>query len=218
MSDFVIVNLMVILFRTIMILLGFGFAYLGYKLFVQGVYERAGELKAAWGDKNLVLKQAAPGTFFALFGVAVIAISIFRGTGLDISEKVSGVRNITKAEEPAREYPKIAELLEKEKLQIEGSWDKAYLELAFLHNLRAIWYQAGVPGESFSSMFHDVLVPILKMKPGQQRGNKMENVKKYLIDSINVHPTANLQSLENLIPLEQFEMTKDSFKGGLGLH
>ena len=67
MSEFVVVNLMVILFRTIMIGLGFGFAYLGYKLFVKGVYERAGELKAAWGDKNLVLKQAAPGTFFALF-------------------------------------------------------------------------------------------------------------------------------------------------------
>jgi hypothetical protein len=194
-----------------------GFAYLGYKLFVQGVYERAGELKAAWGDKNLVLKQAAPGTFFALFGVAVIAISIFRGTGLNISEKVSGFRNIAMEDEVVRKYPIISKLLEEEELQIEGSWDKAYLELAVLHNIRAIWQQTGIPGESFRSMFHDALVPILKQKPSEQRGSNIEGIKKYLLYSINTHPAANPQSLEQN-PLEKFEMTRDAFKAGLGVH
>lgn len=82
MSDFVIVNLFVLLFRTIMVLVGLAFAYLGYSLFKIGVYEKAGELKAAWGDRNLALKQAAPGTFFALFGVIVVGISVMRGADL----------------------------------------------------------------------------------------------------------------------------------------
>jgi hypothetical protein len=82
MSEFVLVNLFVLLFRTVMVLVGFAFAYLGYRLFQSGVYEKAGELKAAWGDRNLALKQAAPGIFFALFGVIVVGISIVRGTDL----------------------------------------------------------------------------------------------------------------------------------------
>ena len=205
MSEFVVVNLMVILFRTIMIGLGFGFAYLGYKLFVKGVYERAGELKAAWGDKNLVLKQAAPGTFFALFGVAVIAISILQGTGLEISEN----SNIPKVSISVQDYPEIKNLLNGEGLKIEGSWEKAQLELAVLHNIRAIWQQSGIPGESFKSMFHDVLVPTLKEKPGADRGRNIGSLRNYLVYSINTQPIVNVQPTE---PAETYKLKK-----GLGV-
>lgn len=84
MSDLVQVTIIVTLFRTALIFVGLSFAYLGYKLFCAGVYEHAGDLRAAWGESNLILKQAAPGTLFALFGVAVIGISMFRGTSAQV--------------------------------------------------------------------------------------------------------------------------------------
>ena len=207
MNEFVVVNLMVILFRTVMIALGFGFAVLGYKLFVKGVYEKAGDLKAAWGDKNLVLKQAAPGTFFAFFGVAVIAISIIRGTGLEISEIqyspqitkstqqnpiaieiLTEIRDSIQANKKIPKYPYIKELLEEESIQIEGSWDKAQHELAVLHNIRAQWQLAGIPKESFISMFQEVLVPILKKEAGAERCKYIGNIKHYLADTLSGRP------------------------------
>jgi hypothetical protein len=71
-------------YRILVVLTGLAFSILGYKLFCRGVYEKAGELKAAWGDRHLILKQAAPGTFFALFGVVIIAGSLWRGFEVDI--------------------------------------------------------------------------------------------------------------------------------------
>jgi hypothetical protein len=75
-------------YRLGTIIVGFAIVHCGYKLFSRGVYEKAGDLRAAWGDKHLLLKQAAPGTFFALFGTAVIIFSLFKGIWFD--RQISG--------------------------------------------------------------------------------------------------------------------------------
>lgn len=54
------------------LLVGFGFAYLGYLLFVKGVFEGGGDWEGAWGEKNILIKRAAPGTIFALLGTAIV--------------------------------------------------------------------------------------------------------------------------------------------------
>ena len=64
--------------------------FMGYRLFTTGVFERAGDLKAAWGENHLELKQAAPGTIFALFGAAILAIAIYKGVSYEQTES-SGV-------------------------------------------------------------------------------------------------------------------------------
>ena len=84
MSEFLRVLLVLILYRSIAIIAGVVVTYLGYKLFVLGIYQKAGELKAGWSGKSLALRQAAPGTFFALFGTAVVVVSLWRG--IDINE------------------------------------------------------------------------------------------------------------------------------------
>lgn len=53
---------------------------------MSGVWGHAGELDAKLGDNKIVLKQAAPGTFFALFGTVIIAFTIVKG--FDIKTKV----------------------------------------------------------------------------------------------------------------------------------
>jgi len=78
-SEFAWSLIVVGIYRSIALIAGILSIYLGYQLFRIGVYEKAGDLKAAWGSNRLVLKQAAPGTFFALFGALVITFGLWKG-------------------------------------------------------------------------------------------------------------------------------------------
>lgn len=70
----------VTLFRLSIIGVGAVSIWLGYRLFVKGIYAAGGgggaELGAKVGETELTLKNAAPGTFFALFGVIVISVML----------------------------------------------------------------------------------------------------------------------------------------------
>jgi len=88
MSEFVQTTMVVAFFRLITVLCGLGALFMGYRLFTLGVYEHAGDLKAAWGDRNLLMKQAAPGTFFALFGAAIVVSGIYAGLGIARTQEI----------------------------------------------------------------------------------------------------------------------------------
>ena len=81
-SNFVVLS--VTLYKVLALLVGFACMYFGYRLFSSGAYKKAGDLSSKWGDKNLVVKQAAPGTFFALFGVIVISIVLLKGLSFEV--------------------------------------------------------------------------------------------------------------------------------------
>ena len=98
MTEFIQGIAVIVLYRIVTIVCGLVIVYLGFVLFRLGVYEKAGELKAVWGTKNLTLKQAAPGTFFALFGACVIAVTVWRG--LDFSS-ISGSNSTIVAASPS---------------------------------------------------------------------------------------------------------------------
>ena len=79
------------LYKVASLCVGWAFGWMGYRLFMAGVWGNAGDLSAKYGDNKLVLKSAAPGTFFALFGTVIIAVTIWQGyelsttTGIDQS-------------------------------------------------------------------------------------------------------------------------------------
>ena len=52
------------------------FCYLGYKLFRLGIWGKAGNMQANFNDFKLVLRSAAPGTFFALFGAVIVVVTL----------------------------------------------------------------------------------------------------------------------------------------------
>lgn len=83
MSEFKHLVVWLSLYKIAGLGVGLLFAYFGYRLFSLGLYHKAGELKLAWGERNLTLKQAAPGTFFALFGTGVICVTLLRGVNLE---------------------------------------------------------------------------------------------------------------------------------------
>jgi hypothetical protein len=84
MSEFTKALLIANIYRYLLIVAGVAFAYMGYRLFVLGYFEKAGEFRAASGGKHILLKQVAPGVFFALFGVAAISIGVFRGIEINV--------------------------------------------------------------------------------------------------------------------------------------
>ena len=90
MSEFTQAILVTSGFRCIALVVGLAFGYFGYKLFAMGVFQKAGELKTVWGDRRLVLKQAAPGTFFALFGTVVVTVTLIQG--IDIERRSGSIR------------------------------------------------------------------------------------------------------------------------------
>ncbi len=70
---------------------------MGYRLFMAGIWGKAGDLDAQFGENKLLLKKAAPGTFFVLFGAIIIALTIWKGLSFDkIGQKDhSSVQNET---------------------------------------------------------------------------------------------------------------------------
>jgi hypothetical protein len=58
------------------------FGYFGYKLFRRGIWGHAGTLQASYKDNKLLLKGAAPGTFFVVLGAIIIGVALFEGYDL----------------------------------------------------------------------------------------------------------------------------------------
>jgi len=54
-------------------------SYMGYKLFMSGIWGNAGDIEGKFKDNKIVLKKAAPGTFFILAGVIIIGFTIYKG-------------------------------------------------------------------------------------------------------------------------------------------
>jgi hypothetical protein len=67
------------LYKITGILAGVIFGYLGYRLFISGIWGSAGTLQATHKDIKLLLKGAAPGTFFVVLGAVVIGITLYQG-------------------------------------------------------------------------------------------------------------------------------------------
>lgn len=66
-------------YKLVSLLTGLGFGYMGYRLFRAGIENAAGNLEAKSGAHALKLTRTAPGTFFALFGTAVVCVTLYQG-------------------------------------------------------------------------------------------------------------------------------------------
>lgn len=71
-------------YKLASLLTGLGFGYMGYRLFRAGIEGSAASLEAKAGAHGLKLSRAAPGTFFALFGTAVVGVTLYQGFDIDL--------------------------------------------------------------------------------------------------------------------------------------
>jgi hypothetical protein len=80
---------LLLLYRTVTMVIGFGFAYLGFRLFDSAV-NRTSDVEAVYREVRVLLKRAAPGTVFAFFGAVLIGISLWKGVQVDTSSPTLG--------------------------------------------------------------------------------------------------------------------------------
>lgn len=69
----------VVTYKVVSLLVGLALAYMGYRLFLSNIWGQSGDLRAQFRENSLVLKKAAPGTFFAVLGTVVIVTTLFTG-------------------------------------------------------------------------------------------------------------------------------------------
>jgi len=91
-------------YKLISLAVGLAICYMGYKLFMSGVWgpkqgesTSAGEIHAQFGDNRLLIKRAAPGTFFVVFGAAVLIFTIYKGLDLEYAAHAPVAKTETKS-------------------------------------------------------------------------------------------------------------------------
>ncbi len=77
MTPFVVSVAYVLIWRLCVLTCGLVAIILGYRLFQSGFAAQQGSLEAGVAGNTLKLGNVAPGTFFALFGAAIIAALVW---------------------------------------------------------------------------------------------------------------------------------------------
>ena len=72
-------------YKVICIAAGVLIISLGYRLFVKGIFSPSGDVEGRWKDLKIIIRKAAPGTYFVLFGSAIIGFTVYQG--FSITEK-----------------------------------------------------------------------------------------------------------------------------------
>jgi hypothetical protein len=67
-----------IFYISLTLVIGYGLAYLGYRLLDASILKTSSE-DSFWGDKPDLFKRAIPGAVFALFGIVIIIVSLAQG-------------------------------------------------------------------------------------------------------------------------------------------
>jgi hypothetical protein len=77
------------------LLAGLGAIYWGVGLYRMGLARKGGNVRAAWGDKEFVLSNGAPGSFLAIAGVAVIVVAILKLPNYERSTTIQSTKGVT---------------------------------------------------------------------------------------------------------------------------
>lgn len=81
------------LYKISCLALSAGFCWLGFRLFSQGLWGSGGDLDAKFKDLRVVLRNAAPGTFFAVLGAVIGCVTVW--SGFEAHAVLTGLQSIT---------------------------------------------------------------------------------------------------------------------------
>lgn len=77
------------LYKITSLATGVALCYMGYRLFLAGVWGNAGDAEGSFGDNKIIIKKAAPGTFFILMGAIVIGLTIAKGLSFNSDQETA---------------------------------------------------------------------------------------------------------------------------------
>lgn len=78
MNEVIIIVILAFFLRLALIASATMICYWSYKLFVKGIFPDAGDVNVIWGDKKMLIRRAAPGTFFVLLGTMILALLAYK--------------------------------------------------------------------------------------------------------------------------------------------
>lgn len=78
------------LYKVVCLCVGTMFCVLGFKLFFGGLQPVAGNMVGEAGRFKLSLNTAAPGTFFAVLGAAIVIATIVQGLDFTLNSGTNG--------------------------------------------------------------------------------------------------------------------------------
>jgi len=79
MTENISIILIAVVYKIVTMGIGLLFGYMGYRLFISGIWGNSGNVDVDFMETKLVVRKAAPGTFFVLFGAGIITFSVFTG-------------------------------------------------------------------------------------------------------------------------------------------
>jgi hypothetical protein len=88
MTEIDITSLVVVatcVYKIACLFVGLAMAFMGYKLFLTRYQWDTSDAKISLKDFGLSIKKTAPGTFFVLFGTAIICFTVWKGIQSDLS-------------------------------------------------------------------------------------------------------------------------------------
>lgn len=71
--------IVLLIYKLSCLLVGTLFCYFGYRLFKDGIWGSAGDMESNFSNNKVILKNAAPGTFFTVLGAAIIIFTVWQG-------------------------------------------------------------------------------------------------------------------------------------------
>lgn len=75
-------------YKIVCLFVGLVIVFLGYMLFIKGIFNESGDVEGSFKDYKLIVRKAAPGTYFVLFGSIIIGMIVFKGfTTEEITKK-----------------------------------------------------------------------------------------------------------------------------------
>lgn len=89
MDSYTLQLAILLIYKLCGLILGFLCVFLGYKLFSKGIFDSHAEVQATFSNNKLLLKKAAPGTFFALFGIVVMISISWRSIEITSSSPIT---------------------------------------------------------------------------------------------------------------------------------
>ena len=86
MQPYVIDGIELTVYKLACLGVGLAFCYMGYRLFLVGIQKEEGNFELTWKEIQIKLIKAGPGTFYALFGAIIIAVTVYKGFSSTWSE------------------------------------------------------------------------------------------------------------------------------------
>nr|WP_294950184.1 hypothetical protein [uncultured Mucilaginibacter sp.] len=98
-------------YKIACLIVGLVIVFLGYMLFIKGVFNESGDVEGSFNDYKLIVRKAAPGTYFVLFGSIVIGMIVFKGfSTAELNQTKRG--GVTRQDSSKRDAPKPDSIIE----------------------------------------------------------------------------------------------------------